>query len=82
MKTLYGMYTYAKNAPPIPNPTSPLKIRRHRKFGAKALINPNTNMVRLAPIRTYQTTTLNTVSVNYSMHRNFKDTNGADYVVI
>ena len=77
------MHTYAKNAPPIPNPTSPLKIRRHRKFGAKALINPNTKMVRLAPIRTYQTTTtLNIVRVNYSMRRNFKETNGADYVVI
>ena len=66
------MHTYAKNAPPIPNPTSPLKIRRHKKFGAKALINPNTNIVRLAPIRTYQTTTtLNTVRVNYSMCKNF-----------
>ena len=32
-------------------------MRRHKKFGAKALISPNTNIVRLAPIKTYQNNT-------------------------
>ena len=36
-------YTYAKNPPPAPNPTSPRNNKRQGKFGAKELIIPNVN---------------------------------------